>query len=453
VRKPDANRSARDAVQRAIRLHQGGRLDEAAAIYRRVLRSAPNDVDALHFLGVAEHHYGNHAKALELLARAIELAPEHPDLHNNRGNILKRLGRLEEAHASFAEALALRPDNPDALNNMGCVVRERGNLEGAVELFHKAVALRPAHADALHNLGHGLGMLGRLEEAVVVLRSAIAVRPGSATAYRHLGAMLCGLGHFDEARRVYEAWVERHPEDPEARYLLSASAQETVPSRAPDDVVRALFDRFAPSFDGAIARLNYRAPQLAVEAVEAALGPPASGLEVLDAGCGTGLCGESLRAYARRLVGVDLSPAMLDRARARGLYDSLVAVELTQFLNANPRSFDVIVSSDTVVYFGNLTDLMTATAGALKPGGFFVFTAERSSDSDAPDGHRLQPSGRYCHTQRYLMRVSTDASLDVRFIRDAELRMEAGRPVAGWVALLQLDRDPGAPPAGQAGND
>jgi predicted TPR repeat methyltransferase len=450
VGKLDANRLARDAVQRAIRLHQKGRLDEAAAIYRRVLRSAPCDVDALHFLGVAEHHYGNHAKALELLARALELAPFHPDLHSNRGNILKRLGRIEEAQASYGKALALRPDDPDALNNMGCAVRECGNLEGAVELFRKAVALRPAHADALHNLGHGLGMLGRLEEGVVTLRSAIAVRPGSATAYRHLGAMLCGLGHVEEARRVYEAWVERHPEDPEARYLFSACAQETVPARAPDDVVRALFDRFASSFDGALARLHYRAPQLVVEAIEAALGPPAYGLEVLDAGCGTGLCGESLRAYARRLVGVDLSPGMLDQARARGVYDSLAAIELTQFLYANPRSFDMIVSSDTVVYFGSLTDLMAAAAGALRPGGFFVFTTERSSDSDAPDGHRLQPSGRYCHTHGYLMRVSRDASLDVRSIREADLRVEAGKPVAGWVASLQLQGDSGVAPSAPA---
>jgi predicted TPR repeat methyltransferase len=431
--------SARDAIQRAIQLHQKGHVDEAAQIYRRVLQGNPSDVDALHFMGLAEHHHGHHDRALELIAQAIELSPEHPDLHNNRGNILKRLGRLDEAEASFAKALALREDDPDALNNTGCMLRERGNVDAAVELFRKAIAARPDHADALYNLGHCLGKLGRLDEAVVALGRAIALRPPSATAYRHLGAMLCALGRVEEARGVYALWVERHPADPEARHLLSACTQEAVPSRASDDFVRALFDRFAPSFDGALARLQYRAPRLVVEAMAAAVGLPAKRLDLLDAGCGTGLCAESLRPYAKSLRGVDLSARMLDQARGRGVYDSLIEAELTEFLRASPASFDVIVSADTVVYFGNLTELMTAAAAALRPGGFFVFTVERSSEDAAAIGHRLQPHGRYSHTQAYLKQVSTDASLQMAAIVQADLRMEAGKPVAGWVVSLRRE--------------
>ena len=71
---------------------------------------------------------------------------------------------------------------------------------------------------------------------------------------------------------------------------------------------------------------------LVAEAVAAALGGPKGTLDVLDAGCGTGWCGPHVRPYARRLTGVDLSPAMIERAEARRVYDELVVAELTEYL-------------------------------------------------------------------------------------------------------------------------
>ena len=92
-------------------------------------------------------------------------------------------------------------------------------------------------------------------------------------------------------------------------------------------------------------------------------------LDVLDAGCGTGLCGPLLAPYARRLVGVDLSERMLDQARARDVYDELVKGELTEYLAASAGTFDAIVSADTLVYFGPLEAVAEAAERALRPGG------------------------------------------------------------------------------------
>ena len=63
---------------------------------------------------------------------------------------------------------------------------------------------------------------------------------------------------------------------------------------------------------------------------------------ILDVGCGTGLCGALLSPYARRLVGVDLSDRMLDQARERNIYDELVKGELTAYLDGCRDAYDVI---------------------------------------------------------------------------------------------------------------
>jgi predicted TPR repeat methyltransferase len=174
-----------------------------------------------------------------------------------------------------------------------------------------------------------------------------------------------------------------------------------------------------------------------IEATREVVGDPRGTLDVLDAGCGTGLCGAELRPYARRLTGVDLSGGMLEQARGKGGYDALVEAELTDFLQRSPEAYDLVVSADTLVYFGALEALAAALAGALRPGGCFVFTAERSADAEAREGHKLHPHGRYSHTEAYLRRVLGGAGIEVVTARPVDLRREAGRWVGGWLVTAR----------------
>jgi predicted TPR repeat methyltransferase len=103
------------------------------------------------------------------------------------------------------------------------------------------------------------------------------------------------------------------------------------------------------------------------------------GLDVLDAGCGTGLCGPLIAPYARRLVGVDLSERMLDQARTRDVYDELVRGELTGYLRDCTAAFDVVVAADTPENFGPLEEVVASAENALRGGGRLVFTVERGA--------------------------------------------------------------------------
>lgn len=434
--------STRALLAKGISLHQQGQLGDAIAVYRQVLTTAPDFADALHFLGVAEHQQGRSESALKLIVRALTLNPSYQDAHNNLGNIYKQLGRLEEAEAAYNEALALRPNDANALCNLGTVRREKGDLDGALHHFRAVIGLYPEHAEAWQNLGNTLGGLHRYDEALEAHREALRLRPKSADSYRYLGALFGALERVEEATAIYRQWLNLYPNDPQAQHLLAACTGERVPERASDEFVRTLFDKFATSFDRNLAHLEYRAPALVAEAVARRFPKAHASLHVLDAGCGTGLCGPLLRPYAAELTGVDLSARMVDKARERSVYDDFVVEELTTYLRQRPQAYDLIVSADTLVYFGALTDIARAAANALLASGTLVFTVERAEPLDAPDGFRLHPHGRYSHTRDYLMDVLHGAGFSNVDTDEVTLRKEAGKWVNGW---LTTARRPNAP--------
>ena len=67
-----------------------------------------------------------------------------------------------------------------------------------------------------------------------------------------------------------------------------------------------------------LGELNYRAHLILRELADLVLIETPSALDILDLGCGTGSTGAAFAPIARRLDGVDLSPRMIEQARARG---------------------------------------------------------------------------------------------------------------------------------------
>jgi len=433
-----AQPSIGDRLAAAIRLHQQGQATAASAVYKDILRESPDHVDALHFLAIAMHQTGDQPAALAHLKRVLDLAPDHFDAHNNRGNILKSLGRLDEAEADYRRALELRPRNADALNNLGTVLRERGQFEEAEAAFREVVAIAPDHPAAWQNLGNTLIFMDRLDDAVEAHRQAVRLAPMSARAYHYLVAVLCAKGLLDEAEKVCRLWQALFPNDPRARHMLAACTRETTPGRASDDYVRAEFDGFAASFDTNLAKLEYKAPTLLAGEVARLLGERGVRDAILDAGCGTGLCGPFLRPHSRRMVGVDLSKEMVERAHKRSLYDELVVDELTAYLRVQASAFDLVVSADTLVYFGDLAEVLPAARGALVPGGILAFTVERVPATQAPSGYCIRPSGRYGHTRDYLEATLSAAGFCDLAFQEVDLRREAGEWVGGFLVSAKV---------------
>ena len=213
---------------------------------------------------------------------------------------------------------------------------------------------------------------------------------------------------------------------------MAACTGAAAPERASDNFVRDIFDAFAGSFDRVLDQLGYRAPALIGEFLDRVVPATDVALVIADAGCGTGLCADFLRRRATRLVGVDLSAGMLARARARKAYDELIESELAAWLAGRSQEFDLIVSADTLCYFGALEQALAGAAHALRPGGRIVFTVERAAD-DVTDYH-LDPTGRYSHAENYVRQVLAASGLDSIAVEHVVLRNERGKEVQGLLA-------------------
>jgi predicted TPR repeat methyltransferase len=429
---PTRELTVEEAVSIAIQLQQNEQFAEAEAVYERILEVAPTHHRALHYAGVLAHQQGRHDEAVALILKSLDLVPEQADGHSNLGIVLQAQGKWDAAIDAYRRAIALDPGHANAYSNLGVLLRATGKPAEAEAAYRSAIRLNPDHIDAYTNLGVLLNGLRRSEEAVAFFCRVIVLRPKHREARRLLALAHCTLGEVDEAVAIFEEWLAEEPGDPIARHMLAACTGRDIPARASNGFVEGTFDSFAASFESKLAKLSYRAPALVAAMVEDSGLEPSKRLDVLDAGCGTGLCGPLVASYARRLTGIDLSAGMLAQAKEKNLYDALIQVELTEYLRDHKESFDLIVSADTLVYFGGLEDVVSAAARALRPNGVLVFTLEDAVAGDTAVDYRLELHGRYVHARGYVERVLTGAAL-VPEIAHAELRMESGTPVAGLV--------------------
>jgi predicted TPR repeat methyltransferase len=425
-----------DAMAIGIQCQKNGHARQAEDIYRAILEQAPDQADAVHYLGVVAHQQGRHDEALSLIEQSLQLAPAQADWHSNHGIVLKSRARLDEAVEAFRRAIALDPAHVNAYNNLGVLLRARGDVAEAEAAYRTAIELDPEHQDVHQNLGILLYGQRRMREAVACFCKVITLDPTHAQALRLLAMAHCVIGEFDKAVSICERWVREQPDDPLAVHTLAACSGRDVPSRASDAYVEAVFDSFAASFDSKLTLLMYRAPQLVATMLAESGIDERRTHDVLDIGCGTGLCGPLLRDYAARLVGIDLSAKMLDQARERGVYDELVKGELTAYLRSCREAYDIIVSADTLVYFGALEEVVAAAARALRPDGYLVFTVEEFVGAGDGADYCLRPHGRYNHSRAYVERLLTGAGLKP-VIAGAELRLEAGAPVDGLVVRAE----------------
>jgi predicted TPR repeat methyltransferase len=416
----------------AMRAHQEARVDDARQAYSALLQAAPDHPDGLHLLGMLEGQFGSSTEALALLRKAVALYPQEAMFHNNLGNALLEEGLQDDAEAAYARALALDPQRYDALNNRALILSRRGDLKGAEAAFLALLEVAPGFTEARQNLVHVCLRLGHVQDAMAHCVTGLVTAPHD----RHLRGLL-GRAYVhckmpEKACEVYRQWIEEDPDDPVPRHHLAA-LEGRPPERASDHYVASTFDEFAGSFDEILGRLDYQAPALVAQALRARLGAPAGTLQVLDAGCGTGLCGEHLAPYAQRLVGVDLSRRMLERAADRPHYHALHQEELVAFLQARPGAFGLVASADTLCYFGAVEGFAKAACAALLPGGWLVFTVEAHDDVPGAPDYRLYPHGRYSHRQGFVAEALSDGGFAEVVFEPVTLRSEMGVPVKGWM--------------------
>lgn len=343
-------------------------------------------------------------------------------------------GDYAGAERALRRALALRSGHAETHYKLANACKEGGKLAEAEQHYLAALALAPHHAEAHNNLGATLQLMGRAEAAQASYRRAIAAKPGLSQPYLNLGRLLQQQGKAAEARACYAEALARGLDPEVFQHLLDAAAGAST-AQAPAAYVRATFDSFARQFDRHLVdTLDYHIPELLSGAVRK-LSPPAQ-LDILDLGCGTGLCGDCLRDLARRLVGVDLAPKMLEVARGRGCYQELACAEIGQYLPTLARSsFDLVVAADVLIYIGDIGQVMREVARVLRPGGWFAFTIEQPSQ--ACDSYRLEASGRYAQSLAYVGKLARELDMAERSCQDVTIRKHGAQALPGQLLVLE----------------
>jgi predicted TPR repeat methyltransferase len=308
-------------------------------------------------------------------------------------------------------------------------------LESGLLVPANGASVRPQElsAEELATLVNHLRETVQCDSALRCAKKLTQIAPDDPAAWHSLGGIACLAGQRTLAAEAYEKYLAACPEDAFIAHLLIAFHDEPPPPRASDNCVRQTFADFSSHYDNKMRdNLGYQAPERLAEFIGAELGDTAN-LSILDIGCGTGLAGAALKPRATHLSGIDLSPEMIEHARAREIYDSLEVAEITEWLANSHTEFDLIVACDCLVYFGHLAHVAQLAAARLRPGGLFAFTVERGDIFP----YHLADSGRFAHHRDHICCIAAESGLELARLQPGFLRTEAGLDVTGLFALLR----------------
>jgi predicted TPR repeat methyltransferase len=291
-------------------------------------------------------------------------------------------------------------------------------------------------ADRRYEFARDLQLKGDLPAAADLLEQAIELAPNFTSAWFTLGEIREQLFQHDAAITAFRRTRESDPGDRHgaAVRLMRLGADQL--GEMPKDYVQTLFDQYAPRFEAALlGDLGYRAPQLlfkAVISVRNAAKKPAFFKLAIDLGCGTGLGAGAFHKEVDHFIGIDLSPGMIEQARATGLYEELEVNDMVEGLrNKSDASAHLLLAADAMCYVGDIAPVLAEARRVLAPGGVFAFTLE----THRSDGVVLGAGLRYAHAAEYVRGQILAAGLAVAHLEQASPRNEDNEPVQGLVVV------------------
>lgn len=410
-----------------------GRIDAAIARLKAFVAAYPADVRAHFFDALIARARNDTRNELLAFKRVTTLAPQWAPPFAELALSLLREGRHAEAMTAADTAVELAPGKRPMLDVAIAVAVKSGFSSVALAYMQRTLALWPDDLVLDRKIGTLLTIMQRYDEAEAHWRKLLAQYPDDTLAEVNYGYTLTAMGRNDDAVALLERVLRREPGNATAAFFLAAARGET-PASQPPGLVQAIFDGYAERFDNElVGKLKYRIPQRVAEIVRAQQRPR---LDLLDLGCGTGLLGMYLGKIDGKLVGVDLSPRMLEQARRQGLYSELKQGDLLDILRETPpASFDIVTANDVFIYVGDLAVVIPSCFGVLRPGGALIFSCEAA---DAAEGALvLRPSKRYAHSRASVEALCRTAGFASCTMEDIDVRLENNVPIPGFIAIAE----------------
>lgn len=419
----------------ALAFFNKGSLGRAESVCQRILKCDRQSTGALFLLALIHNDRGESSAAIETYERLLAINSNLPEANYNLGMLLQTAKRLPDAISCFRRAIELKPAWSEAHNNLGVALLAADDRNGAADCFRKALEIAPDYPAAALNLGNALVKGAKLEAAedkVAICQRAVDLCPESGQAYHNLGVVLENDGRVEESLAALRRAVELKPDAQMWKFYLACRDRGANADATPTSYVTELFDAYADRFDEhLVGRLEYRTPQLLYAALSDCC--PQGTWDILDLGCGTGLCGEVFESRVRTIVGIDLSPRMVDVARSKQKYAELLVGDMTVLMAGLSRQFDVVLAADVFGYVGDLNATFGQVAKVLRPGGLFTFSVEKCDGN----GFELNPTRRFSFSLPYLHDLAARHGLEEVHLASGALRKQAGKAVMGYIPVLR----------------
>lgn len=392
-----------------LALREQGKLESAKFRFERATELDARYAPAHYYLGLCLWGEGKATLAGEAFRQVTQLDPYYTMAHYYLALACYEQGRLAEAESGYRKVLELDPALRNAHNELGRCLLDLGRSQEALEDFLAELELYPDNYYAIHNIGIVFTREGRYEEALEQYKDAIALKPDYFEAFYKMAKIYLKLEQPELAQECFRRCLEINPSDPfDIRLVLNSG---DMPERASEVHMKNLYAQRAEYWDTD----PYRGYQLVIDALNR-FSAPGQKLDICDAGCGTGLVGMGIRNRARVLDGIDFSAAMLEKARAKGIYNHLFEDDMVARLQRSPERYDAITCAATLIHFSDLEPAFQAAYAALKERGIFIMTLFPNLEDEevvyvAPD--LLGEGGCFVHGTGYVRKTAAEAGFEV----------------------------------------
>lgn len=426
-----------DLINSAIQKYQKNDFKSALKFAEKILRKDAKNPDALVIKGNV--YYQNHqiSYSLQCYLKAIEADSHHQSALINIANTYFEMKNYEQAY-QFAKRILFEDNtHKTALSILGNSALELEKYEESKSAFLKILQQDSVDAWSYNSLSRIYQKTEDYKRALAYGWKAVELSGGADEQHLNFGYLLYEIEDsrlMDSIQKYANEWITKYAQNPIVKHMGNALLHNEKIERADGEYVREIFDVFADDFEEVLASLDYQAPELIMEEYKQILSEKKDfKQEVLDVGCGTGLCGILLKKINSKIVlyGIDISEKMLEKARQKKCYRKLIKDDLENYFSVSKKQFDTIVAADVLTYFGELKTLFKGFHKILSEKGCVIFTVSANTVNE--QDYFLHPSGRFLHHKNYVKKVLKDSGFEIKKMSEKILRKEGGKDVLGYI--------------------
>lgn len=412
--------------------------EQARDCYEKATHHRPDYLAAWYNLALIQQKQNDTQAAITSLKTILTHAENLPEVHFQLAKLYQLQQNYAQALDHYQKVLDRKPDFLEALYNLGTIYLNEQQYNLAAHYFERAAEIEARSPNLQYNLGIIAQRKGLKDQAIQHYKCAIELAPDMAEAHQNIANLYSELKQKNLAIQHYQEVLRLQPDNASVAYMLqamtTATTHQPTPATAPTQYVKNLFDGYADYYDQHLTKkLQYQAPQLLFNRLKAFTVMPEQSWQIIDLGCGTGLCGELLKPYAKNLIGIDLSTKMLYVAKSRGIYDELIQGDIAETLEQKNLLADLIIAADVFIYIGDLAAIFEQAARLLNDHGLFAFTVELGATAD----YTLQPTARFAHSEAYIKRLTQQYQLTNQCCEAITLRKQEETLIPGLLVVLQ----------------